>query len=92
MAFFPAVQRNTSIAGDTDALPDATVSECLSMLNEVKNSRRKHLGEDNIATGEAFYVLGLMLAFVDEFTPAIEHLNTAKEIFASQYVSRHQEY
>eukprot|EP01138_Halocafeteria_seosinensis_P010562 gb/GECG01010784.1/.p1 GENE.gb/GECG01010784.1/~~gb/GECG01010784.1/.p1 ORF type:complete len:340 (+),score=54.25 gb/GECG01010784.1/:1-1020(+) len=68
-----------------DALPDATVSECLSMLDEVKNSRRKHLGEENIATGEAFYVLGLMLAFVEEFTPAIEHLNTAKEIFAEQY-------
>ena len=69
-----------------DALPDATLSECLGMLTDVKSVRRKHLGERHVATGEAYYVLGLMLAFVEEFDAAIDNLNSAKEIFAEQYV------
>ncbi|KAG8463355.1 hypothetical protein KFE25_004866 [Diacronema lutheri] len=69
---------------------EAMRSAGVEMLKEVRKRRVECVGERNIATGEAEYILGLLHQLQGEYARAEELIDGALEIYAEQLGHEHR--
>ena len=82
---------NTESEGgvNEDKLSHLLVKEGLEMLRRIQSTRSSLLGSTHIASGEAQYVLGLLLLYAQEQLQAKSHFESAYKIYSDQLGEEH---
>ena len=65
----------------SDYLSEAATGEAVEMLRSILETRKKHLGTNHIATGEAAYALGILKHVTGFDLDARNHYNQALAIY-----------
>ena len=72
-----AVLSNGPGAAQPPALSDAKGSEGIDMLGQILRRREECVGETNIATGESYYILGLLQQYMQQHSSAATCIRAA---------------
>lgn len=68
----------------SDYLSESSIGEAVEMLRSILETRKKHLGAQHIATGEAMYALGILKHVTGFDLDARNHYNQALAIYSVQ--------
>jgi len=80
---------NEGSSTNEDKLSHLLIKEGLEMLRRIQSTRSSLLGSTHIASGEAQYVLGLLLLYAQEQTQAKSHFESAYKIYSDQLGEEH---
>ena len=85
-----AVLSNGPGAAQPPALSDAKGSEGIDMLGQILRRREECVGETNIATGESYYILGLLQQYMQQHSSAATCIRAALAIYQNQLGPEHR--
>merc|ERR1711988_1817643 len=71
-------------AAPNEGLGEAQGSEGIEMLTQILKRREECVGETNIATGESYYILGLLYQYFGDYQNAQQKISTALGIYENQ--------
>merc|ERR1719272_2361848 len=84
-----AVKSSGAAAPATPALSEAKGSEGIEMLTQILKRREECVGETNLATGEACYILGLLHQYFGEVQQARARMHAALGIYENRLGAEH---
>jgi Flp pilus assembly protein TadD len=74
----------------SDYLSEAHIGEAIEMLRSILETRRKYLGPQHIATGEAAYALGIVCHITGATAEARRQYRAALAIYTRQLGDRNE--